>query len=221
MGYSEERILGMAERAYRAGVAGFPIRREECALLVIDMQDEFVKPGWMSSWIPNATRIAPRLKEFIDRCRGMGMPIIYTVFSDTHSFLDRPKWGSCMPNRFPDPENEGKDLPLGRVWEELAPEGGDVVIRKPSYGAFYDTPLETVLKRLGKETIIITGTMTNCCCGTTARQGYERGYKVVFCSDLTATYTEEMQQAELSALRFAFAKVSAATEIMRELEVDR
>lgn len=190
------------------------------ALLVIDMQDEFVKPGWMSSWIPAATRIAPRLKEFISACRRLGMPVIYTVFSGTHSFMDRPKWGSAMPNRFPDPENEGRGLPLGNVWDEVAPEAGDIVVHKPSYGAFYDTPLETILKNLGKGTIVVTGTMTNCCCGTTARQGYERGFKVAFISDLTATYTDEMQQAELLSLRFAFAKVLSATDLLRELDRD-
>jgi nicotinamidase-related amidase len=217
MGYNEAQILELATQAYKGGEADFRIDAEDSALLVIDMQDEFVKPGWMSSWVPAATRIVPALRDFILACRRLGMPVIYTVFSATHNFLDRPKTGPAMPNRFPDPENEGKRLELGRVWRELEPHVGDIVIHKPSYGAFFDTPLDTILKNLGKGSIIVTGTLTNCCCGTTARQGYERGYKVAFCSDLTATYTEEMQEAELGILRFAFARVMSSAEILGEL----
>jgi Isochorismatase family len=53
--------------------------------------------------------------------------------------------------------------------------------------ARFTTPLETILRNLERDTIIIVGTLTNFCCGMTARQGYERGFNVVFGSDLTAT----------------------------------
>ncbi|MFF4473631.1 isochorismatase family cysteine hydrolase [Streptomyces sp. NPDC001599] len=76
----------------------------------------------------------------------------------------------------------------------MSPRPDEVVIRKPSYGAsygaFYDTPLDTMLRNLGRDTVVVTGTLTNYCCGTTARQAYERGYKVVFGSDVTATDDE-------------------------------
>ncbi len=85
----------------------------------------------------------------------------------------------------------------GKIYSDLEPHENDIVIHKPSYGSFYDTPLETILKNLNIDAIVICGTLTNCCCGTTARQGYERGYKVVFGSDVTSTYTKEMQAAEL------------------------
>ncbi len=80
--------------------------------------------------------------------------------------------------------------------------------------AFYDTPLDTILRQMGKDTVIICGTLTNCCCGTTARQAYERSYYVIFGSDITSTYDCEMQKAELDILRFAFARVMTAEEIM-------
>ena len=83
----------------------------------------------------------------------------------------------------------------------LAPVEEELVIYKPSYGAFYDTPLETILKRLHKDTVIICGALTNFCCGTTARQAYERGFKVVFGSDITATDDPAMQEPELQVLR--------------------
>jgi nicotinamidase-related amidase len=218
MQYTEELILQKAQAAFDHGDAVFAVHRNTCALLVIDMQDEFVKPGWTSSWIPEATRQVPRIKRLITYCRQTGIPVIYTVFSATHGYLDRPRYGSAMPNRFPDLGQDPRWFKQGKIWDELAPLPHDIVIHKPSYGAFYDTPLETILKNSGKDTLIISGTLTNCCCGTTARQAYERGYKVIFGSDITSTYTEEMQRAELGILRFAFAKVMRAEDIIACLE---
>ena len=74
------------------------------------------------------------------------------------------------------------------------------MILKPSYGAFGDTPFETVLKNLGKDTIRHHDTLTNFCCGMTARQGYERGFQVIFGSDVTATDDPAMHENELKAL---------------------
>ena len=123
------------------------------------------------------------------------------MFSRTHRYLDRPASGSLVPNRYP--------------------ELGEIVIHKPSYGAFCDTPLETVLRNLGRDTVIICGTLTNYCCGTTARQAYERGFKVVFGSDVTATDDPELQEAELMVLRKGFARVLSSQEIRRQLRAAR
>jgi Isochorismatase family len=75
----------------------------------------------------------------------------------------------------------------GHIWRALAPHPEDILIFKPSYGAFYDTPLETIRRNLGRDTTVIAGTFTNFCCGTTARQGYEPGFHVIVGSDITAT----------------------------------
>ena len=129
----------------------------------------------------------------IDKCRENNIPVIYTVFSSTHNYFDRPKFGKEMPIQYPKLGSNPEWFKNGEIWEELKPQQNEIVIHKPSYGAFYDTPLETILKRMEKDTIIISGTLTNCCCGTTARQGYERGFKVIFGSDITSTYTNELQ----------------------------
>ena len=186
--FTKEEVLTLAKKAYTEGNAHFEIDPGKCALLVIDMQDEFVKPAWTSYWVPEATGQVPLIKILIDHCRLKSIPIVFTAFANTHLYLDRPKTGGSMPNRY---HQLGSGDPSwfkdGKIWHELAPMQNDVVIHKPSYGAFYDTPLETILKRLDKDTVIICGTLTNYCCGTTARQAYERGFKVVFGSDVTST----------------------------------
>ncbi len=217
--FTEEDILALAAKAYNEDEALFEIIKEKCALLVIDMQDEFVKPNWAPCWVPEATRQVPRIKKLIKQCRLKGVPVIYTVFSRTNNFLDRPLSGKFMPNRYNHLDIDQSMLFIeGKVWHELEPLEGEIVIHKPSYGAFYDTPLETILKNLGKDTVIITGTLTNYCCGLTARQAYERGFKVVFGSDVNATDAPGLQEPELKVLRKGFARVLNAGQIMEELK---
>jgi nicotinamidase-related amidase len=219
--YTEEEVLARAREAYRDGRASFPIVPARCALLVIDMQDEFVRPGWTPFWVPEATRIAPRLISFISGCRDAAVPVVFTAFARTHHNLDRPRAGAFMPNRYGATDADDAWFRDGRIWHELSPQPDDVVIFKPSYGAFYDTPLETILRNLERDTIIVIGTLTNFCCGATARQGYERGFHVVVCSDLTATDDPDMQQPELDVLRKGFARVMTAEEISSALRATR
>ena len=216
--FSEQDVLNLARKAYNEGDAGFEIKSNKCALLVIDMQDEFVKPHWSPDWVPEATRQVPRIKTLIEHCRTKNIPVIYTVYSGTHNYLDRPKTGKLMPGRYSELDIDFSIFFVnGQVWHKLAPRKDEIVIKKSSYGAFYDTPLETILKNMEKDTVIICGTITNCCCGTTARQAYERSFKVVFGSDVTSIDDPEMREPELRALRKWFARVLTAEEIIEAL----
>ncbi|MFH4965710.1 isochorismatase family cysteine hydrolase [Gaetbulibacter sp. M235] len=218
MKYTEDIVKKAAINAYLNGDVEFEIITSKCALIVIDMQDEFVKPKWTPFWVPEATNQVPKIKKMIEVCRGKNIPVIYTAFKDTHLFKDRPKTGQLMPNRYPHLGNDPLWFNEGKIWHEITPKENEVVIFKPSYGAFFNTSLETILKNFEKDTIIICGTLTNYCCGTTARQGYERGFKVVFGSDVTSTDIPEMQEPELQVLRKGFAKVLDFKSIIEKLK---
>ena len=216
--FTEEFVLQLARKAYTQGDAQFEIKPDNCALLVIDMQDEFVKPHWSPDWVPEATKQVPRIKNLIEHCRSRNVPVIFTVYSKTHNYMDRPKTGKFMPGRYSDLDIDFSQFYQdGQVWHELEPREDEIVIQKSSYGAFYDTPLETILKNMGKDTVIITGTLTNYCCSTSARQAYERSFKVVFGSDVTAADDPEMQEFEMKVMRKGFAKVLTADEIIAAL----
>jgi len=216
--FTEDEVLDLARKAYSKGNAKFEIAPEACALLVIDMQDEFVKPHWSPDWVPDATKQVPRIKGLIEHCRSKNIPVIYTVYSKTHNYLDRPKTGKFMPGRYSDLDIDFTEFYIkGQVWHELKPNHDEIIIHKSSYGAFPDTPLETILKNFEKDTVIICGTLTNFCCGATARQAYERSFKVVFGSDVTATDDPDMQEPELKVLRKGFAKVLTVAEIIEAL----
>ncbi|MFJ7150358.1 cysteine hydrolase family protein [Streptomyces sp. NPDC100445] len=209
MAYTEEWVIARARDAYERGRASFDVRPERTALLVIDMQDEFVRPGWSPYWVPAATRMVPRLRQLIEDCRTASIPVIWTIFDNTHLELDRPRALRFLPHADTDWRRPGPT----EVWAPMGRRSDEALIRKSSYGAFYDTPLDTMLRNLNRDTVIVTGTLTNYCCGTTARQAYERGYKVVFGSDTTATDDESRQEPELAVLRKGFALVLTAEEI--------
>jgi nicotinamidase-related amidase len=216
--YSEKYVLELVRKSYEEGEVKFDIKAEKCALLVIDMQDEFVKPYWSPYWVPEATRRVPQIKRLIEHCRNRKIPVIFTVYSKTHQYLDRPKTLPQMPSRFPDMNiDQSSFFVTGTVWHELVPKNDEIIIRKSSYGAFFETPLETILKNLGKDTVIISGTLTNYCCSTTARQAYERSFKVVFGSDVTAAHFPEFHDVELKILRRGFAKVMSLDQLLRKL----
>ncbi|MCT2546694.1 cysteine hydrolase family protein [Streptomyces atratus] len=139
---------------------------------------------------------------------------MWTVFDDTYLGLDRPRALSHLPHADTDWRRPGP----AEVWAPMERRPDEALIRKPSYGAFYDTPLDTMLRNLGRDTVIVTGTLTNYCCGTTARQAYERGYQVVFGADVTATDDESRQEPELAVLRKGFALVLTAKEIADRLK---
>jgi isochorismate hydrolase len=77
--YSEREVLELARQAYKVGEATFEVVAEACALLVIDMQDEFVKPDWTPYWVPEATRRIPTIQHLVKTCRTLRIPVILSV----------------------------------------------------------------------------------------------------------------------------------------------
>jgi isochorismate hydrolase len=80
-------------------------------------------------------------------------------------------------------------------------------VQKHTYNAFHGTDLESYLKEAGKTEVIVTGVMTNCCCETTARDAFVKGFRVFFSSDATATRNEDLHASSLKTLAFGFAYI--------------
>ena len=216
--FSDAVIERMARDQYERGDAGFALNPGRTALLLIDMQEEFVTEQGGPYRVPAAASRIPAMARLLRWFRQGRLPIIHTAFAATHHLLDRPRCGARMPNRA-----RGAGFDLSRLFQvarfvpELRPLETEPVIHKPSYGAFFDTPLETILKRLEVDTVVLAGVLTDCCVGTTARQAYERGFGAVVASDATATTLPEMHRAELGILRRSFARVLEVETILAEL----
>jgi len=187
------------------------LKREKSALLVVDMQYFFLDPA-SPTYTCGGQAIIPNLKRIIRAFRQAGRPVIYSRHVHHPDGLDAGimGWwweGMCLEGS---PESE--------IHREIAPIGNEKVINKHRYSAFYNTDLETILRTLKVEDLVMTGIMTNMCCESTARDAYYRDYRVFFPADATGTINEEMHLASLLNLAFGFANVTTADEVIHQLK---
>jgi nicotinamidase-related amidase len=187
------------------------LRPEKSALLVIDMQKFFLDPH-SPSFTCGGLAILPTLKRLIQAFRRADRPVIYTRHVHHPDHLDSGimGWwweGMCI---------EGS--PDSEIHNDVMPLASEKVVLKHRYSAFYNTDLETVLRCLRVEDLVITGIMTNMCCESTARDAYFRDYRVFFLADGTGSINEEMQMASLLNLSFGFAYVTSAEQMLGELQ---
>jgi ureidoacrylate peracid hydrolase len=180
------------------------------ALIVVDMQKFFLNPE-SPTFTCGGLAILPNVKKMITEFRKNGRPVIYTCHVHHPDGIDAGimGWwwkGMCV---------EGSEA--SKVHDEIAPEPGEKIIYKHRYSAFYNTDLETVLRCLKIEDIIIAGIMTNLCCESTARDAYFRDYRVFFPADGTGSVNEEMHLASLLNLAFGFAAITTTEGIISDL----
>jgi nicotinamidase-related amidase len=180
------------------------------ALLVIDMQQFFLDPT-SPTFACGGVAIIPTVKRLIAAFRKARRPVIFTRHVHHPDDLDSGIMGWWW---------EGKCLEGSRESEihpELVPMPSEKVVFKHRYSAFYNTDLETVLRCLKVEDLVVCGTMTNMCCESTARDAYYRDYRVFFAADGTGTINEEMHLASLLNLAFGFAYVTTGDAIEAQL----
>lgn len=182
------------------------------ALIVIDMQRDFLEPGGFGDVLGNNVgllqAIVPTLKTLIAGFRDLGLPVIHTI--ECH----QPDLSDCPPAKLKRGKGSltiGDAGPMGRILikgepgngiiPELAPLPGETVIYKPGKGAFYATELESVLKAQNITHLFITGVTTEVCVQTTMREANDRGYECLMVEDCTESYFPEFKQSTLEMVR--------------------
>lgn len=188
------------------------------ALLVIDMQNDFVLEGYPME-VPMARQRVPAMREMIQACRRAAIPVIYTQHILLDAFPISPLEATYNPRLLQAGMRRGS---FGaEVVEALKPRTEDIVIEKHRYDAFHNTPLQTILATLrglnAIDTLIISGTLTEVCCESTARSAYMRDYKVVFASDATGALSEQAQRTTEHNIRHFFGRTLSVAQIIAEL----
>ena len=182
------------------------------ALVVIDMQRDFVEEGGFGSVLGNDVRplaaIVPTVRRLLDGFRAAGLPIIHT--REGH----RPDLADCPPSkrlRGKGALGIGDKGPMGRILidgepgndlvPDLAALPGETVIVKPGKGAFYATPLGTLLEAQGIGHLVFAGVTTEVCVQTTMREANDRGFECLLAEDATESYFPEFKKATLDMIR--------------------
>ena len=206
--------MSNARETTRVGEEFFRLNRKTSALLIIDMQNAFLEPGAMLE-TPMGRDIIASLSILIDECRKLAVPIIWIRLDGSAPY------GGLLLDKYP-PLREQRVLFRGTHSFELfsglpTPKKDDFHVVKHKYDAFHRTDLDTLLRNIGADTVIITGVTTNCCCESTARSAFEHDYKVAFTSDGTAAFETRLHEATLGTVRELFGRVLTIEEVLREL----
>jgi len=191
--------------------------KSRCALLVIDMQNDFCSPDGnmakLSRDITLVQEMIPNLSRLLEICRSVGIPIIFTKM--VHSaWTDSPAWVAKLNSK-----NVRKGTWGCEFYQGFEPCEEDCVVEKHRYSAFINTNLDTVLRARGINTIIVTGVNSDQCVDDTAKHAFQLDYFVLLVKDCIATDSQALTQAVLTMAEKSYAWVVSSEEIIEILNV--
>ncbi len=190
----------------------FEFEPRATALMVIDMQNDFLKPGGFGEFLGNDVSLLRRaiepIRNVLSAVRGTEIKVIHT--REGH----RPDLSDCPPSKLRRGRLKiriGDEGPMGRVLvrgqkgheiiDELKPLEGEPVIDKPGKGSFYATDLHLILQNWGIKYLVITGVTTEVCVHTTVREANDRGYECLVLEDCVASYFPEFHEVGIKMIK--------------------
>ncbi|MBC8010755.1 MAG: cysteine hydrolase [Burkholderiales bacterium] len=204
---TSSRLVPIAAEPYE-----FHLLPAECALLIIDMQRDFLEPGGFGEMLGNDVSqlrrtIAPN-RRLLAAWRDLGLTVIHTREGHRPDLADLPP---CKKVRGRSATCIGDSGPMGRILvrgeaghdiiPELYPLPTEPVIDKPGKGAFWATDLHAILQNQGIRQLVVTGVTTEVCVNTTVREANDRGYDCLVPSDCVGSYFPEFQEMGLRMIK--------------------
>ena len=186
----------------------FDLQPGHAALVIIDMQRDFIEPGGFGESLGNdvallEAAVGPTLA-LLQAWRARGWPVVHTRESHLPDLSDCPPAKRLRGNpslRIGDSGPGGRLLvrgePGNQIIPTLAPVAGEIVIDKPGKGAFYATPLQAALKARGVTQLVVAGVTTEVCVQTTLREANDRGYDCLLVEEATASYFPAFKAATI------------------------
>jgi biuret amidohydrolase len=185
---------------------------ERSALLVIDMQRDFLEPGGFGETLGNDVSLLSVCIEpcqrLLSAARKRGMLVIHTREGHRADLSDAPP---AKVQRGAPSMRIGAPGPMGRILvrgepghdivPQLSPTGGEPIVDKPGKGAFYATDLQAILQHRRVESLIVCGVTTEVCVHTTVREANDRGYRCIVPSDCCGSYFPEFHEVALRMIK--------------------
>lgn len=189
------------------------------ALIVVDLQNGFMAPAQPAE-IANAREIVPNVNRIASTLRAAGGTVVF--IQNTITEATRAEWTTWFENFL---AGSIKDRMIAafqrgsyghRIYASLEVKPEDWCVEKQRFGAFVEgsSKLDGMLKAQGIDTLIITGTATNVCCESTARDAMMMNYKVIFVSDGNACRTDEEHNGTLGNILALFGDVQSTDEVV-------
>jgi nicotinamidase-related amidase len=190
----------------------FAFEPEAAALLIIDMQRDFLEPGGFGESLGNDVgqlrRTIEPARHLLEVARGAGLTVIHTREGHRPDLADLAPAKQRRGNptlRIGDPSPMGRLLVRGEPGHDIIPElypiAGEPVIDKPGKGAFYATDLDTILKHRGIQQLIVCGVTTEVCVNTSVREANDRGFDCLVLEDCVGSYFLEFQEMGLKMIK--------------------
>lgn len=174
------------------------------ALLIVDMVNDFVT-GTLKC--ERAQRIIPNIRRLADAARAAEVPVVYCNDAHRPEDFELRIWGP----------HSMKGTRGAEIISPLSPAKGDQVLDKRTYSAFYETPLDTVLRAHDVTHLVITGLHTNICCRHTSADAFFRGYVPVLPEDGVDSLTEQAHRDGLAYAKEIYqADVTTADKVLRK-----
>ena len=194
------------------------------ALVVVDLQNDFVRPGAPLE-VPEARETIAANRKLIDIFRKNGLPIVFTRFisaeQDEHFWLWSPECypdvKCCWRDQWRTYQDSDVEMECIAVVPELELQSSDIIIDKYSYGAFHGTNLDEILKKLGVRSLVLTGTVTQICVEQTGREAFQHGFRVTIACDAVSSSYPDLAAATLKNFASKFGWVATSDEIVAAL----
>ena len=195
------------------------------ALIIVDMQNDFVHPEGDFAQsaretpeagidMPFLMGTAHQVKRLADAFRDARRPVVYVAFVMKPDYSDAqwPYWRLGLT-----PGGNRTHCVEGtwgaQIIDDLKPREGEHLVVKKGFGGFSNTPLDTILRNMGVTTCVVSGVTTCVCVSNTVRGGVKHNYRMILVNDAVADVHRDTHEAELKTMARVFADVKTTEEV--------